>query len=211
YHIRVKGLNEKLSKNDLAIALLHIGKRRGIHNVDVADDEKEQNNELSTKQQINKNQKSLKELYVCEVQLNRWKNKEKGQKVRGHENRFRTEDYVKEARKLLLIQAQFHSEIDEHFINKYINLIEGRREYYEGPGFDSEYGWGQDVKKWNEQMMGKCSYYPDELRAVKEAYSAQLFNILNDLNNLVLNRPENDKVTKQEKEALINNVFKKYR
>src|SRR5699024_10100551 len=64
YHIRVKGLNEKLSKNDLAIALLHIGKRRGIHNVDVVDDEKEQNNELSTKQQINKNQKSLKELYV---------------------------------------------------------------------------------------------------------------------------------------------------
>lgn len=211
YHIRVKGLSEKLSKNDIAIALLHIGKRRGIHNVEAVEDDKGQDNELSTKQQISKNQQALENSFVCEVQLNRLKNNETGHKVRGHENRFRTEDYVKEANKLLSTQAQFHSEIDNQFINKYIELIEKRRSYDEGPGFGSEYGWNQDVKKWYEQMMGKCSYYPDELRSVKEAYSAQLFNILNDLNNLVLNRPENDKVTKQEKENLVNSVFKQYK
>src|SRR5699024_384876 len=119
--------------------------------------------------------------------------------------------YVKEARKLLSTQGQFHPEIDEEFIEKSIELIEVRRTYDEGPGFGSEYGWDQDVKKWYEQMMGKCSYYPDELRSVREAYSAQLFNLVNDLNNLILNRPEHDKVTQQEKEALVNNVFKKYK
>lgn len=207
YHIRVKGINEGLSKNELAIALLHLGKRRGIHNVEVTDDEKIGDNELSTKDQINRNRKRLNGRYVCELQLERWEDNEG--KVRGHENRFRTSDYVAEAEKLLSTQTKYHNEIDDEFIEKYLDLIEKRREYFEGPGFGSEYGWDQDIKKWYEQMMGKCSYYPNELRAVKEAYSAQLFNLLNDLNNLVLARPNNEKLTKDEKENLVNNIFKK--
>ncbi|MGM8211177.1 type II CRISPR RNA-guided endonuclease Cas9 [Virgibacillus sp. W0430] len=206
YHIRVKGLNEKLSANELAIALLHLGKRRGIHNVEAAADDKEAKNEQSTKEQISSNSKQLEGKYVCELQLQRLK--ETG-KVRGHVNRFKTSDYVDEANRLLRTQAKYYVALDEAFISKYINLLETRREYYEGPGFGSEYGWEQDIKKWYEQMMGKCSYYPEELRSVKEAYSAQLFNLLNDLNNLVITRPENNKLTEKEKEQIVTNVFKK--
>lgn len=191
YHIRVKGLHKKLTKNELAIALLHLGKRRGIHNVDATEDEKENKNELSTKEQISSNSKLLNGRFVCELQLERLK--EKG-KVRGHENRFTTSDYVKEAKQLLSTQANYYVEIDNEFVDRYIDLLHTRREYFEGPGLGSEYGWDQDIKKWYEQMMGRCSYYPEELRSVKEAYSAQLFNLLNDLNNLVIARPENNKV-----------------
>src|SRR5699024_8207659 len=35
YEIRVKGLQERLTADELVIALLHLAKRRGIHNVDV--------------------------------------------------------------------------------------------------------------------------------------------------------------------------------
>ncbi|WP_138416612.1 type II CRISPR RNA-guided endonuclease Cas9 [Aquibacillus sediminis] len=206
YHIRVKGLNEKLMKNEIAIALTHIGKRRGIHNVDATDEDK--GNELSTKDQIVRNEKNLENRFVCELQLERLNTN--GQ-VRGHENRFKTSDYVIEAKQLLATQAKHHSEINNNFIDKYIDLIQSRREYYEGPGFGSEYGWDQDIKKWYEQMMGKCSYYPEELRSVKEAYSAQLFNLLNDLNNLVISRSENDKLTQYEKEDIVETLFKKYR
>ncbi|MDC3425729.1 type II CRISPR RNA-guided endonuclease Cas9 [Aquibacillus sp. 3ASR75-11] len=207
YHIRVKGLSEKLSKNDIAVALVHLGKRRGIHNVEASEADKNEN-ELSTKEQINRNEKNLVDRYVCELQLERL---DKNGQVRGHENRFKTSDYVKEAKQILKTQANYYREIDSEFIEKYINLIETRREYYEGPGFGSQYGWDQDIKKWYEEMMGRCSYYPEELRAVKESYSAQLFNLLNELNNLVINRDENDKLTQVEKENMVSEVFIKYK
>ncbi|WP_163970590.1 type II CRISPR RNA-guided endonuclease Cas9 [Oceanobacillus halotolerans] len=208
YHIRVRGLNQKLTNNELATALIHIGKRRGIHNVEVEEDGNESDNELSTREQIKRNEKKLKEQFVCELQLERLD--EQG-KVRGHENRFKTSDYVKEAKQLLKTQSKYFSEINYLFIEKYITLISTRREYYEGPGFGSDYGWGQDIKNWYEQMMGQCSYYPEELRAVKESYSAQLFNILNDLNNIVIMRPENEKLSQKEKEDIVYNIFMKYR
>lgn len=204
YEIRVRGLRNELSKDELVIALLHIAKRRGIHNVNVVIDDNESNNELSTKDQLKKNAKALEDKYVCELQLERFKQEGK---VRGERNRFKTEDFVKEARQLLKTQTQFHP-IDQNFIDQYINLIETRREYFEGPGEGSPYGWEGNIKKWYEQMMGHCTYFPDELRSVKYAYSADLFNALNDLNNLVITRDEDPKLNYGEKFQIIENVFK---
>ncbi|MET3684350.1 CRISPR-associated endonuclease Csn1 [Alkalibacillus flavidus] len=208
YHVRVKGLNHALTKNELAIALIHLGKRRGIHNVEAVEDDSGSGNEQSTKEQLSKNAQALKDRYVCELQLERL---EQYGEVRGHDNRFKTDDYVKEARKLLETQTNHHKEIDERFIEQYIDLLKNRREYWEGPGEGSQYGWDEDVHKWYEQMMGRCSYYPEELRAVKESYSAQLFNALNELNNLTISRSENDRLTQEEKESIINHVYKKYK
>ncbi|MFD2654666.1 type II CRISPR RNA-guided endonuclease Cas9 [Gracilibacillus thailandensis] len=208
YHIRVKGLTEPLSNEELAIALIHLAKRRGIHNLDVAEDDKTSKNELSTYEQIKRNKKLLDNKYICEIQMERL---EKEGQIRGHRNRFQTADYVKEAKKILETQKSFNKQVTGKLIESYIDLLENRREYYDGPGYGSEYGWDQDIKKWYENMMGKCSYFPDELRAVKESHSAQLFNLLNDLNNLILNREENTKLTKEEKELLIENQFKQYK
>lgn len=204
YQIRVKGLREALTKDELVIALLHIAKRRGIHNVAVVLDDKENENELSTKEQLKKNAQALEDKYVCELQLERF---EQDAEVRGEKNRFKTEDFVKEARQILKVQSKFHA-IDQAFIDKYIDLIETRREYFEGPGEGSPYGWEGDIRKWYEQMMGRCTYFPNELRSVKYAYSADLFNALNDLNNLVITRDENSKLTYGEKFQIIENVFK---
>jgi len=52
-------------------------------------------------------------------------------------------------------------------------------------------------------MRGYCSLYPDELRAPKCSFSAELFNLLNDLNNISITSRENKKVTKEEKEQII--------
>lgn len=204
YQIRVKGLNEKLSKDELVIALLHIAKRRGIHNVNVMMDDNDSGNELSTKDQLKKNAKALSDKYVCELQLERF---EQDYKVRGEKNRFKTEDFVREARKLLETQSKFF-EIDQTFIMRYIDLVETRREYFEGPGKGSPFGWEGNIKKWFEQMMGHCTYFPEELRSVKYTYSAELFNALNDLNNLVITRDEEAKLNYGEKFQIIENVFK---
>ena len=74
YTIRVKGLREQLTKDEFAIALLHIAKRRGLHNISVSMGDKEQDNELSTKQQLQKNAQQLQDKYVCELQLERLTN-----------------------------------------------------------------------------------------------------------------------------------------
>lgn len=204
YAIRVKGLTEMLTKEEFAIALLHLAKRRGIHNVTVAIDSEEGDNTLSTKAQLKQNDKALENKFVCELQLDRLINQKM---VRGEQNRFKTEDFVKEARQLCHTQQQFHN-IDNHFIEKYISILETRRAYYEGPGEESPYGWGGDLKKWYEMLMGRCTYFPEELRSVKYAYSADLFNALNDLNNLVITRDENPKLEYYEKFHIIENVFK---
>ncbi|GAA5417808.1 CRISPR-associated endonuclease Cas9 [Paraliobacillus ryukyuensis] len=204
YHIRMKGLTEPLTNKELTIALTHLAKRRGIHNINVIDEE-DQGNELSTYEQIRQNQTLLETKYVCEVQVERL---ETEGEIRGHRNRFKTSDYVKEARQILETQQQSNEKVTDELIESYIDLLEKRREYFDGPGYGSEYGWEQDIKKWYEKMMGKCSYFPDELRVVKESHSAQLFNLLNDLNNLTLNREENTKLTQEEKELIIHNLFK---
>ncbi|GAE93355.1 CRISPR-associated protein [Gracilibacillus boraciitolerans JCM 21714] len=206
YHIRAKGIKKTLTNEELTIALTHLIKRRGIHNVEVADDDSTTNNELSTYEQIKRNKKLLDNKYVCEVQVDRLN--EDGQ-IRGHQNRFQTSDYIKEANKILENQQLHNHKVTNQFIEKYLELLSNRREYYDGPGYGSEYGWDQDIKKWYENMMGgKCSYFPDQLRAVKESHSAQLFNLLNDLNNLTLNREENTKITQIEKEQIIDELFK---
>ncbi len=204
YAIRVKGLSSPLSKSELVIALLHLAKRRGIHNVNVVMDENESTNELSTKEQLKENAKQLENRYVCELQLDRLNEQ---YKVRGERNRFKTEDFVREARQILTTQQKYH-DIDEHFIEQYTHLLETRREYYEGPGKGSQYGWDGDLKQWYEMLMGRCTYFPEELRSVKYAYTADLFNALNDLNNLVIARDENEKLEYFEKYHIIENVFK---
>ncbi|WP_241957677.1 type II CRISPR RNA-guided endonuclease Cas9 [Staphylococcus devriesei] len=142
YEIRVKGLREELSKDELVIALLHIAKRRGIHNVEAVDETQDEGNELSTKEQLAKNNNLLKDKYVCELLLERLKDG----KVRGEKNRFKTTDIIKEVKQLLETQKEAH-QLDDDFINRYIDLIETRREYFEGPGKGSPFGWGGDLKK----------------------------------------------------------------
>lgn len=203
YQIRVKGLSEILSKDELAIALLHLAKRRGIHNINVSSEDEDASNELSTKEQINRNNKLLKNKYVCEVQLQRLK---EGQ-IRGEKNRFKTTDILKEIDQLLKVQKDYHN-LDIDFINQYKEIVETRREYFEGPGQGSPFGWNGDLKKWYEMLMGHCTYFPQELRSVKYAYSADLFNALNDLNNLIIQRNDSEKLEYHEKYHIIENVFK---
>lgn len=201
YEVRVKGLRQELSKEELSVALLHLIKHRGVHNVNEV--KEDTGNELSTKEQISRNSKALEEKYVAELQLERLK---LDGKVRGSVNRFKTSDYVKEAKQLLKVQKPYH-QLNQSFMDTYTDLLETRRKYYEGPGEGSPFGW-QDIKEWYEMLMGHCTYFPEEIRSVKYAYNADLYNALNDLNNLFIVRDENEKLEYYEKFQIIENVFK---
>lgn len=59
-----------------------------------------------------------------------------------------------------------------------------------------------------EIMRGKCSIYPEELRAPKNAVSAEIYNLLNDLSNLTIISQENRKLSKDEKGIALNYLLK---
>ena len=212
YEIRVRALREKVPREDLAIALLHIAKRRGFgDNVMVEEGDEKAKKELSdTKQTLSDNDKLLLDKEICEVQLDRL---QKEGCLRGVQNRFRTRHYIREAKKILKTQ-----EVEDSLAEKILEIIRGRRVYSDGPGNDhspTPYGSFVYDKNGNpetnedgsykriemiEKMRGKCSVYRDKPRAPRSSYTAFLFNLLNDLNNLSC---EGKKISKEQKKEMV--------
>ncbi|MDD2434298.1 MAG: type II CRISPR RNA-guided endonuclease Cas9, partial [Bacilli bacterium] len=180
YEIRVKGLTNKLSNEELATALLHLAKRRGS-SLEIVSDDKEVG---AAKKVLQENEAKLKNKYVCELQYDKLLH---GEVIRDANNNFKTKDYLAEIETLLRTQG-----IKGDFHDKIIELIAKRRHYSEGPGGkNSPSPYGRYLTKDQEEpinliekMRGHCSVYPEELRAPKMSYTADLFNLLNDLNNL---------------------------
>ena len=208
YELRCKGLSEKLTNDELTAAILHITKHRGSVIETVEEDAKKSDDELSLKATLQHNEQLIKQgKYICQIQLDNLNNKDH---IRGHENNFSTKDYVNELNEIL-----HHQDLDEPLIQKIIDIVARRRAYYEGPGSEKSptpYGRfievdGQ-IKEIDliEKMRGKCSVFPDELRAPKMAVTADLFNFLNDMNNLTV---DGDKLSPEEKKGVLTIVSQK--
>lgn len=208
YELRCKGLNEKLTNDELTAVILHITKHRGSVIETVEEDAKKSDDELSLKATLQHNEQLIKQgKYICQIQLDNLNDKDY---IRGHENNFSTKDYVNELNEIL-----HHQELDEQLIQKIIDIVARRRAYYEGPGSEKSptpYGRfievdGQ-IKEIDliEKMRGKCSVFPDELRAPKMAVTADLFNFLNDMNNLTV---DGNKLSPEEKKGILTIVSQK--
>lgn len=199
YEVRVKGLTEKLSQQELATALYHLVKKRGS-SLEVVEEETNEDTG-ATKQSLSENDRLIRAgQYICEIQLDRLNS---SNKVKGHQNNFRTIDYVKEAEKILSNQC-----MSDDFNEAIIHLIGRRRHFSEGPGSEKSptiYGryilneHGEiEVIDLIEKMRGKCSVFPTEPRAPKLAPTSELFNFLNDLNNLSINHEKISSLQKKE-------------
>ena len=202
YQLRVKGLTQKLSNDELATICLQYAKRRGS-SLDMVEDDESKAKELGeTKRILKENDLMLKSgMYVCQIQQKRF---EEMNKIHGESNNFRTSDYIKEARQILTTQ-----ELPEDQIDDILSIMARRRQYYEGPGSEKSptiygryYEEDGEVKYIDliEKMRGHCSIYPEELRAPKMCFSAELFNLLNDLNNLKF---RDEKISPEQKEDII--------
>ena len=204
YVVRAKGLYEKLNNKELTAALLNICKHRGS-SLEVVED-KEIKKE-GTKKVLSENDALIREgKYVCEIQLDRFK--EKG-KIRGTSNNFRSKDYEKELNKLLTTQG-----IDENLKKQIITIIMRRRNFSDGPGsFKSQTKYGRVYDENGnvtmnmiQKMTGKCSIYENEYRAPAMSPSAEFFNLLNDINNLSIN---GEKIEIDDKQRIIKYAFEK--
>ena len=213
YEVRVRGLSNKLSPDELFAAIIQLAKHRGIFYLSPEDLVTEEGSSQSSADIIRVNENKLKEgIYPCHVQLEKLNTTGT---VRGIENKFTHESYRNELIKLLEVQSTFYPKLKE-IIDDVLCIYDSKREYYEGPGSyksPTPYGSYQldesgNVIKINliDKMRGKCTYFPDELRAPKWSYSACLFNLLNDLNNLTI---QGVKITELQKQELISDYVNK--
>ena len=223
YRLRVHGLNQQLTNEELFIALKNIVKRRGISYLD---DASEDGGAISSDygKAVEENRKLLAEQTPGQIQLERFEKygqvrgdftvEEKGDKHRLI-NVFSTSAYRKEAEKILRKQQEFNNQITDDFIEDYLKILTEKRKYYHGPGNEksrTDYGIyttrkdseGNYITLPNmyDIFIGKCTFYPKEYRASKASYTAQEFNFLNDLNNLTV-PTETKKLSEEQKKTIV--------
>lgn len=219
YELRVKGLTEQIAKEELAESLYQIIKRRGISYALKDADVDEGGTDYSASLKINSQE--LAEKTPAQIQLERLNDygKVRGQVVIGDDsdnqkvllNVFQTSAYEKEARQIIATQQQFYPEIlTDKFTEEYCQILTRKRDYFVGPGNEksrTDYGIyktdGRTLDNLFEELIGHDKIYPDQLRASAASYTAQLFNVLNDLNNLRILNYEDGKLTKEDKEKII--------
>lgn len=219
YEVRVKGLDEELTDQELIQALLNIIKHRGI-NYDLGDLEDEDGSSGNQfKDSINRNRQELKTKTPGQIQLERL---QKYGELRGQftieeneesfilRNIFSNEAYVNEAKLILKKQQEFNSKITDQFIEDVVSIITRKRQYFEGPGSEksrTDYGIyrtnGETLDNLFEILIGKDKFYPNEYRAAASSYTAQLYNLLNDLNNLRITSTEDQHLTEEHKKTVI--------
>ncbi|WP_026658149.1 type II CRISPR RNA-guided endonuclease Cas9 [Butyrivibrio sp. AC2005] len=219
---RIKGMNDKLSEDELYHVLLNSLKHRGISYLDDADDENASGDYAAS---IAYNENQLKTKLPCEIQWERYKKYgayrgnitiQEGGEPLTLRNVFTTSAYEKEIQKLLDVQSMSNEKVTKKFIDEYLKIFSRKREYYIGPGNKkSRTDYGVYTTQKNEdgtyhteqnlfdKLIGKCSVYPDERRAAGATYTAQEFNLLNDLNNLVI---DGRKLDEQEKCQIVDAV-----
>ena len=226
YQLRVKGLIDELSNEELFIALKNMVKHRGISYLDDASDDG--NSSVGDYAQIVKeNSKQLETKTPGQIQLERYQKygqlrgdftvEEDGKKHRLI-NVFPTSSYRAEALRILQTQQEFNPQITDEFINRYLEILTGKRKYYHGPGNEksrTDYGRYTTKKDSEDEyitldnifgiLIGKCTFYPEEYRAAKASCTAQEFNLLNDLNNLTV-PTETKKLSEEQKNQIINYV-----
>ena len=217
YQLRVKGLTDELSNEELFIALKNMVKHRGISYLDDASDDG--NSSVGDYAQIVKeNSKQLETKTPGQIQLERYQKygqlrgdftvEEDGKKHRLI-NVFPTSAYRAEALRILQTQQEFNPQITDEFINRYLEILTGKRKYYHGPGNEksrTDYGRyrtsGETLDNIFGILIGKCTFYPEEFRAAKASYTAQEFNLLNDLNNLTV-PTETKKLSEEQKKIIV--------
>lgn len=220
YELRVKGLTKKLDENEIYPALYHLSKRRGISYLDEVEDEGKITNDS-----LKINKELLKDKYPCEIQLerlNKYKQARATIEIEKEDgsteilmNIFTTNSYKKEAEQILKEQSKYYKQINAEFIRKYIDILTRKREFYIGPGDENNrtnYGIyktdGRTIDSIFEELIGKCSIYKGEQRAPRSSFTAQEFNLLNDLNNLTIN---GEKLNGKEKSKIVDGILKSAR
>lgn len=184
YNLRMQALDFPVNNEEFARILIHLAQRRGFKSNRKVDKEDKENGKLLTA--VSDNQKLMEEKgYRTVGEMMALDEKFRFQKRNKSENYMNTvaRDMVEdEVKRIFKAQRNFGKDFAKSEIeDDYLNILLSQRSFEEGPGGDSQYGGNQI-----EKMIGKCTFYPEELRAAKATYSFQYFELLQAVNHITI-------------------------
>ena len=203
YELRVQGLNEKLTNKELARVLISFVKKRGYKsNSKSEESENSDAGKLLTATRENKllmsanGYRTVSEMYLKD---DKFKLKDKNGnylldkfdepliKIKNSTNDYKNttlrELLVEEIKLILEKQKELNNLITDEFIQEYLNIFEGQRNFDDGPGMPSPYG-GNLI----ENMLGNCTFEKNEKRAPKATYTFEYFKLLQTLNHIKIEK-----------------------
>lgn len=184
---RCKGLNEKISKQDITNILCYIASHRGY--IPFGNEEV--------------NFVDLNGKYPCEFYKEKFLNSINN-KYRAQRETVKNENNEREIRKMLETQQDFYPEITNDFIEKTITTLNRKRKFWEGPGginsltdfgrfkteedvinYQKQKELNKDYEKYIfEDLIGRCEVEPEEKCTPNGNFYAEKFNLLNDFINV---------------------------
>jgi len=233
YELRVLGLDKKLTSKELARVLISLVKKRGYKSNSKAEETDGETGKLLTATRENeqimkeKGYRSISEMYLKD---DKFKVKDKDgdilldkngeplikikNSIGDYKNTTLRKLLVEEIKMILNKQKELNEKITDEFINEYLKIFEGQRNFDDGPGFPSQYG-GNLI----ENMLGKCTFEKEEKRAPKAAYTFEYFKFLQTLNHIKIEKnilkedgsriKEKRPLTQEEREKIKELIFSK--
>lgn len=201
YELRVKALDEPVSRAELARILIHISQRRGFKSNRRGEAGKEDGKLLiavnDNKERMDKAwYRTVGELLLNDPAFSEHKRNKGGQYI-STVTRDMTADEVEK-----IFAAQRRLGVDfagEELERAYLDILLSQRSFDEGPGGNSPYGGSQI-----EKMVGVCTFEPNEPRAAKAAYSFEYFNLLEKINHIrILSGGKSERLTDGQRSRMI--------
>lgn len=201
YALRVRALDERVTREELARIMLHLAQRRGFRSNRKGDAAGDDGKLLEA---VDENKKRMEqngyrtagEMFLKDPAFQVHK-RNKGGNYIATITRDMTQDEVR-----LIFASQREHGADyatAELENAYLEILLSQRSFDEGPGGNSPYGGNQI-----ERMIGKCSFEPEQPRAPKAAYSFEYFTLLEKLNHIrVLDGGDSVPFTDAQRQALI--------
>lgn len=183
YVLRVRALDAPVSPAEFARILLHIAQRRGFRSNRKSGTSKEDGELLSAVSanrtlMAEKGYRTVGEMLLKDPKYG-YSKRNKGGKYIATVGRDMIEE---EVHTLFAAQRSLgQSFASEALENQYLEILLSQRSFDEGPGKGSPYAGSQIGDK-----IGKCTFEPDEPRAVRASYSFEYFNLLQKVNHLRL-------------------------
>lgn len=201
YALRTRALDEAVSRRDFARILIHLSQRRGFRSNRKSASEKEDGKILAAvaenaRRMEEKGYRTVGEMLLRDEAFAGQK-RNKGGEYRTTISRALVED---EVHKLFAAQRALGSPFAEEALEKdYLAILLSQRSFDEGPGGNSPYGGSQI-----ERMIGRCTFFPEEPRAARAAYSFEYFSLLQKVNHLRLEKDgESLPLSEEQRRALI--------
>ncbi len=201
YVLRVRALDEAVTRTDFSRILLHLAQRRGFRSNRKTASAQEDGKILEAvaanlRRMEEKGYRTAGEMLLRDEAFSRQKRNKGGEYLTTI-----SRDMVEaEARQIFASQRRcgnsFASEKLEH---AYLEILLSQRSFDEGPGGNSPYGGSQI-----ERMIGRCTFYAEEPRAARATYSFEYFSLLQKVNHIrLLRNGESIALTDEQRHVLI--------